>query len=76
MYISKIIQFEDLCAVVIPDEMMDEMNLKQGDQFFIDCKGGVISLNLCDEEELKQLETARRIMRDDYDVLKRLAESE
>ncbi len=74
MYTTKITKVGNSSAVIIPKEIMDRLNLRQGDQLNIEQSSEGIQLNIYDEDKMDQLEMARKIMRENRNMLKKLAQ--
>lgn len=61
-------------GVVLPKEILEKLRASKGDTIFaIETPNGV-ELTPYDSEFARQMEIAERVMREDRDVLKRLAE--
>ena len=74
MHTTKITKVGNSSAVVIPKEIMERLNLKQGDQINLEPSSEGVLLSVYDKEKLKQLEMARKIMADNRNLLKKLAQ--
>jgi len=61
-------------GVILPKEILEKLRVSKGDTIFvIETKDGV-ELKTYDPVVAKQMEIAERIMREDRDVLRKLAE--
>ena len=60
-------------GVVLPRELLDAMNLNQGDKLFVTRTPDGIVLRPYDETFAKQMEIAREVMRKDRAILRELA---
>ena len=70
----KIIGIGNSGGIVLPKETMARHNLQKGDTLFLTDGPGGIRLVQYDEEFATQIEAARQVMRENKDVLRRLAE--
>ncbi len=61
-------------GVILPKEVLERLRLTKGDTVFVVETPNGIELTPYDPEFAAQMETAERVMREDRDVLKRLAE--
>ena len=70
----KITTIGNSTGVIIPKEMLEKLRVSKGDTIFaIETKNGV-ELTPYNPEFDEQLEHAEKVMREDRDVLKKLAE--
>ena len=61
-------------GIVLPKEILHRLRVEKGDYLFaIDTPNG-IELSAYDEEFVEQMEIAKRVMREDRDALRKLAE--
>ncbi len=61
-------------GVIIPKEILEKLRISKGDTLFaVETKNGV-ELTPYNPEFAEQLEIAEKVMREDRDVLKKLAE--
>jgi hypothetical protein len=67
---TKVIEIDDSLGIILPEEMLERFKLTVGDTICLSEFSGGVELTPCDE----QIETARGVMRENFDVLKRLAE--
>ena len=67
---TKIIEIGDSLGIILPEEMLARLKVQEGDALDLSEIPGGIELTPRDE----QMEAASRIMRENHDVLKRLAE--
>jgi putative addiction module antidote len=71
---AKIISIGNSVGVVLPKEVLNHLHVKKGDTvFFTDTPDG-IRLTPYDEKLARKLEVMEQVMRENRDVLKRLAE--
>jgi putative addiction module antidote len=61
-------------GIVLPKELMSHLNVKKGDTLFISKTADGIQLVPYQEDLARQMDAAREIMRDNRDVLRKLAE--
>jgi putative addiction module antidote len=61
-------------GVIIPKEMLAHFHLQKGDEVHLDLTSDGIHLAPFDEDYIRQMELAERIMREDRDVLRLLAQ--
>jgi putative addiction module antidote len=70
----KVIPVGNSSGVILPKETLARLNVKRGDTLYITEGPQGIRLIPFDEEFARQMEAAREIMRENRDVLQRLAE--
>lgn len=70
----KVIPVGNSSGVILPKETLARLNIKRGDTLYITDGPEGIRLSPFDEEFARQMEAAREIMRENRDVLQRLAE--
>jgi len=61
-------------GIVLPKELLERLRVAKGDYLFASETPEGIQLRSFDDEFAEQMEIAERVMREDRDVLKRLAE--
>jgi putative addiction module antidote len=71
---AKIISVGNSAGVILPKETMARLNVKKGDMLYITDGPHGIQLVPFDQDFATQMEAARQIMRENRDVLQRLAE--
>jgi putative addiction module antidote len=71
---TKIIAIGNSVGVILPKETMARLNVQKGDTLYITQDTQGIRLVPYDEEFAQQMEAAREVMRENRDVLQRLAE--
>ena len=72
--VSKIRKVGNSSAVILPKEIMQRLNLQQGDEVnLIDSEDGIL-LSPYDEKASHQMELAAKVMRENRNMLKKLAE--
>lgn len=60
-------------GVVLPKELLELLNVKQGDKLFVTRTPEGIALKSYDQDFAEQMELAREIMREDRNILRELA---
>ena len=60
-------------GVLLPKELLDAMNWRQGDRLFITRTADGVTLRAFDEGFAKQMNVAREVMRKDRMILRELA---
>ncbi len=70
----KITKIGNSSGVILPREIMDKLNVIQGDQLSLTITDGEIRLSPYDENKKLQLDLAREIMRENRNMLRKLAE--
>jgi putative addiction module antidote len=71
---AKIIAIGNSAGIILPKETLARMNVEKGDTLFITEGPQGIHLVPFDQEFATQMEAAREVMRENRDVLQRLAE--
>jgi putative addiction module antidote len=71
---TKIIAIGNSAGIILPKEILARLNVAKGDSVFITEGPHGIRLVPFDEDFATQMEAAREVMRENRDVLKRLAE--
>lgn len=61
-------------GIVLPKDLLERLRVAKGDYLFASETPEGIQLRAFDDEFAEQMEIAERVMREDRDVLKRLAE--
>jgi putative addiction module antidote len=61
-------------GVVLPKEILERLRVQKGDTLYVTETPDGIELRAYDEEFAEQMAIAEQVMREDRDVLKRLAE--
>jgi putative addiction module antidote len=74
MHTTKITKVGNSSAMIIPKEIMDKMNLQQGDQLYLDTDKQTIQVSACDPDFASDMALADEIMREDREVLNKLAQ--
>ena len=62
-------------GVVLPKELLAKLRVSKGDKLYVTETPDGIQLRAYDERFAAQMEVAERIMREDRDMLRRLADS-
>jgi putative addiction module antidote len=71
---TKVIAVGNSAGVILPKEMLARLNVQKGDLLYISEGSQGIRLLPYDTEFANQMEAAREVMRENRDVLQRLAE--
>jgi len=71
---TKIIAVGNSAGIILPKEILVRLNLEKGDTVYITEGAEGIRLQRYDQEFAAQMEAAREVMRENRDVLRRLAE--
>ncbi len=74
MATAKIIPVGNSAGIILPKEVLARMNVEKGDTLYIVEGPQGIRLIPYDQEFATQMEAAREVMRENRDVLQRLAE--
>jgi len=74
MHTTKITKVGNSSAVIIPKEIMDRLNLRQGDPLYLDTDKQTIRVSACDPNFAADMELAEAIMHQDREVLNKLAQ--
>lgn len=61
-------------GVVLPKEILHRLRVEKGDLLYVIDTPNGIELSAYDEEFAEQMEVAKRVMREDRDALRKLAE--
>jgi putative addiction module antidote len=70
----KITTIGNSVGIVLPKEVLSQLNVEKGDSLFILNTPDGIKLTPYDQDFAGEMEAARRVMRKHRDVLRRLAE--
>ena len=70
----KLTRIGNSTGVILPKELLHKLKVDKGDTLCVVETPGGIELTPYDPEFSEQMEIARRVMREDRDVLKKLAE--
>lgn len=71
----KITQIGDSLGVILPPDVLDQLGVTAGDSVEITETLDGILISNADEEFKETIASMKRVMRDNYDVLRRLANS-
>lgn len=71
---TKIIAIGNSAGIILPKELLARLNVQKGDSIFITEGSQGIRLIPFDQDFATQMEAAREVMRENRDVLQRLAE--
>ena len=61
-------------GIILPRELLDRLRLKKGDTLHVLETPKGVELTSFDPEFARQMDVAEKVMRDDRDILRRLAE--
>ncbi len=70
----KVVAVGNSTGVILPKEIVQRLRVKKGDTLYVLETPQGIELTPYDREFAAQMEVAERVMREDRDVLKKLAE--
>ncbi len=70
----KVVAVGNSTGVILPKEVVQRLRVKKGDTLYLLETPNGIELTPYDREFAAQMEIAERVMREDRDVLKKLAE--
>ena len=70
----KITTVGNSAGIVLPKELLSHMNVEKGDTLYVTKTQDVILLVPYEESFATQMEAAREVMRENRDVLRKLAE--
>ena len=70
----KITTVGNSAGIVLPKEILEKLRVSKGDVLTLNETSRGIELSAYDERKSKQMEIAERIMRDNRNMLKKLAE--
>lgn len=73
-YKTKITKVGNSSAIILPKELLEQMNLEQGDAVYLAKSESGFSVSALDEQRLRQMERAREIMKENRNMLKKLAQ--
>jgi putative addiction module antidote len=62
-------------GVILPKELLEKLRVSRGDELMVQETPDGIMLSPFDAEFVRQMDVAEKIMREDRDLLKRLAQS-
>lgn len=71
---TKVIAIGNSAGIILPKETLARLNVKKGDTLYITEGAQGVRLVPFDQDFAKQVEAAREVMRENRDVLQRLAE--
>jgi putative addiction module antidote len=71
---TKIIAIGNSAGIILPKETLARLNVQKGDTIYVTEGSEGIRLMAFDPDFARQMETAREVMRENRDVLQRLAE--
>lgn len=70
----KITTIGNSLGVILPKEVLGQMNVDKGDALYMTRTPNGIELTNYDPKVVRQMETARKVMRENREALKKLAE--
>ncbi len=70
----KITSIGNSAGVILPKELLEKLRVGKGDQLFVTETPHGIELSAHDEEVERQMEIAERLMRDNRNLLRKLAQ--
>lgn len=71
----KVRKFGNSLGVILPQELLRQLKVAEGDQLYaVEVPGGGLEISAFSPEAAQQLEAAERIMREDREVLRKLAQ--
>lgn len=70
----KITTIGNSVGVILPKEVLALLNVDKGDTLFVTKTPNGVEFSAYDEKLARQMEIGRKIMREDRDVLRKLAE--
>ena len=74
MNVLKVTNIGDSVGVILPDEILERLRVKRGDTLYaVETKNG-IELTATNPAVAQQMEIAERVMLEDHEALRRLAE--
>jgi len=71
---TKVIAIGNSAGIIFPKEILARLNVQKGDLLYITDGPEGVRLTPFDQEFATQMEAAREVMRENRDVLQRLAE--
>ena len=71
---TKVIAIGNSAGIILPKEILARLNVQKGDSLFITEGPEGVRVTPFDQEFAQQMEAAREVMRENRDVLQRLAE--
>jgi putative addiction module antidote len=74
MRVLKVTTVGNSVGIVLPKEILERLRVEKGDKLFVIETRHGIELSAYDPEFASQVEVAERVMREDRDALKKLAE--
>jgi putative addiction module antidote len=74
MTIVKLTTVGNSTGIVLPKELLERLRVQKGDHLFVIETPNGIELTPYDPAVAEQLDVAERVMREDRDILKKLAE--
>lgn len=74
MNILKVTTVGNSVGIVLPKELLERLRVSKGDSLYVTETKQGIELTPYNPEFARQMETAERVMREDRDALRRLAE--
>jgi hypothetical protein len=72
---SKVVRADGELLVAIPASLVEKLGIQEGTTLFIEDEPYGFSVSPFPDEVSRQMHIAKRVMRDNHDLLRRLAES-
>jgi len=69
----KVTKIGDSVGVIFPKELMDKLNINDGDSLYLVETPDGFEVKSDDAELIQQMEVAEEVMSEDHDVLRKLA---
>ncbi len=70
----KVTQIGNSAGIVLPKEVLERLRVSKGDTLTVTESPSGVNLSALDEKKLRQLEVAEQIMRDNRNMLRKLAQ--
>lgn len=71
---TKVIAIGNSAGIILPKEILARLNVQKGDTLYVTESPQGVRITPYDEDFATQMEAARKIMRENRDVMQRLAE--
>lgn len=70
----KITAIGNSAGVILPKELLEKLRVEKGDTLFVSETPSGLEISAHDDQFARQMELAEKIMREDRDVLRKLAQ--
>lgn len=70
----EVIQLDNSLGIVLPKDVIERLHIQSGDTWLITEIPNGIQLTPCDSDSANEIATFKKVMRDNHDVLRKLAE--